>query len=81
MHKQPADEVVVVVKQETDENMVTYLRIKLAESDDKEIVKGEGRDMLTVGIYALGTIITRSEDNLLRRHLRKDQPNQERSKK
>ena len=64
--------------------MVTYLRIKYAESDNKDnniVVKGEGKDMLTRRIYALETIITRSEDNLLRRHPRKDQPNQERSKK
>lgn len=34
------------IKQQADEDMVTYLRVKLAESDNK-VVKGEGKDMLT----------------------------------
>lgn len=41
---------------------MTYLRIKLAESDNIIVVKGEGTDMLTCRIYTLETIITRSED-------------------
>jgi hypothetical protein len=40
--------------------MVTYLRIKLIESDRD--VKGEGKDMLTRINYILGTIITRPKD-------------------
>ena len=43
--------------------MVTYLRIKLTESDMD--VKGEGKDMLTRRNYILGTIIRRPEDKSL----------------
>ena len=32
MHKQVADEAVVIVKRKTDENMVTYLRVKFSAS-------------------------------------------------
>ena len=35
------------MKRQADEDMVTYLRIKLAESDSAVVVKGEGTDMLT----------------------------------
>jgi len=45
--------------------MVTYLRAKHAESDNSTVVKGEGKDMLTRRIYALETVITRSEDKSL----------------
>jgi hypothetical protein len=45
MHKQVADEAVVVIKRKTDEDMVTYQRIKLSESTKD--CKDEGRNMLT----------------------------------
>jgi pyrimidine deaminase RibD-like protein len=45
--------------------MATYRRVKYAESDNNTVVKGEGKDMLTRKTYALGTIITRSEDKSL----------------
>ena len=45
MRKQFADEAVVVMKREADENMVTYLRTKLFESTKD--CKDEGRNMLT----------------------------------
>ena len=61
--------------------MVTCLRAKYTESDNNNVVKGEGKDMLTRRTYTLRTIITRSEENLLRRHPRKEPSNQERSKK
>jgi hypothetical protein len=32
MHKEPADEAIVIVKREADEGMVTYWRVKLLES-------------------------------------------------
>lgn len=76
-----SDPDIVAIKQHADEDMMTYLRRKHAESDNDKVVKGEGKDMSTRKNYTLGTVITRSEDNLLRRHLRKDKPNQERSKK
>jgi hypothetical protein len=45
MHKQLADEVVVVVKQKTDENMVTYLRTKFSGSAKE--CGDEGRNTIT----------------------------------
>ncbi len=45
MHKQFADEAVVVIKQKADENMVTCLRVKL--SDRARDSKDEGWNMLT----------------------------------
>lgn len=44
---------------------MTYLRVKYTESDNSNVVKGEGKDMLTRRIYALETVITRSEDKSL----------------
>lgn len=76
-----SDPDIVAIKRHANEDVVTYLRIKHAENDSDKVVKGEGKDMLTRKIYTIGTVITRSEDNLLRRHPRKDKPNQERSKK
>lgn len=53
---------------------MTYLRVKYVESDNRIVVKGEGKDMLTRRIYALETVITRSEDNLSKRgHVRTNQ--------
>ena len=43
-----SDPDIVAIKRYTDEDMVTYLRIKYTESDNK-VVKGEGKDMLTKG--------------------------------
>jgi hypothetical protein len=40
-----SDLVIVVIKLRADEDMVTYLRIKLSESGRK--IKGKGLDMLT----------------------------------
>jgi hypothetical protein len=45
MHKQFADEVVVVMKRKAEEDMVTYQRIKLFES--AKDCKDEGWNMLT----------------------------------
>lgn len=45
MHKQLADEAVVVIKRKADEGMVTYLRATLSES--AKDCKDEGRNMLT----------------------------------
>jgi hypothetical protein len=45
MHKQVADEAVVIVKRKADENMVTYLRVTLFESTKE--CKDEGWNMLT----------------------------------
>jgi ferredoxin-fold anticodon binding domain-containing protein len=45
MHKQFADEAIVVIKQKASENMVTCLRIKL--SDSTKDSKDEGWNMLT----------------------------------
>lgn len=40
MHRESADEAVVIVKQLADEDMATYLRIKPAESARKAEMKG-----------------------------------------
>jgi hypothetical protein len=45
MHKQFADEAIVVIKRKADEDMVTYQRVKLFESTKD--CKDEGRNMLT----------------------------------
>ena len=45
MHRQFADEAIVVMKRKADEDMVTYQRRKLFESAKDG--KGEGRNMLT----------------------------------
>jgi hypothetical protein len=45
MHKQFADEAVVVIKRKANEGMVTYQRIKLFESTKD--CKDEGWNMLT----------------------------------
>jgi hypothetical protein len=45
MHKQFADEAVVIVKRKADENMVTYLRVTLFESARDS--GDEGWNMLT----------------------------------
>lgn len=57
-----SDPDIVAIKRYADEDMVTYLRIKHAERDNSNVVKGEGKDMLTRINYILGTIITRSKD-------------------
>jgi hypothetical protein len=44
MDQRSADPLIVAVKLRTDENMVTYLRVKSAVSDRK--VGGKGADML-----------------------------------
>jgi hypothetical protein len=44
MHKQFADEAIVVIKRKADEDMVTYQRGKLFESTKD--CKDEGRNML-----------------------------------
>jgi len=44
MHKQLADEAIVVVKRKADEDMVTYQRITLFERATE--CKDEGRNML-----------------------------------
>ena len=41
-----SDPDIVAIKRHADEDMVTYLRIKRAESDSGNAVKGEGKDML-----------------------------------
>lgn len=45
MHRELADEVVVVVKRKAEENMVTYLRVTFSESAKEG--GDEGRNMLT----------------------------------
>ena len=45
MHKQFADEAVVVMKRKADEDVATYQRGKLSES--AKDCKDEGRNMLT----------------------------------
>ena len=45
MHRELADEAVVIVKREADENMVTYLRVTLSESAKES--EDEGRNILT----------------------------------
>jgi hypothetical protein len=45
MHRQFADEVVVIIKRKADENMATYLRVTLSES--AKDCKDEGRNRLT----------------------------------
>ena len=40
-----SDPDIVAIKQHADEDMVTYLRIKHAESDNEKVVKGKGKDM------------------------------------
>jgi hypothetical protein len=45
MHKESADEAIVIVKRLADEGMVTYPRAKLAES--AKAGGDEGRNMLT----------------------------------
>lgn len=47
MDHRVSDPDIVAVKRQADEDMVTYLRVKLAESDSRDAVKGEGKDMLT----------------------------------
>jgi hypothetical protein len=42
-----SDPDIVTIKRHADEDMVTYLRIKDAESDNDKVVKGEGKDVLT----------------------------------
>ena len=42
-----SDPDIVAIKQHADEDMVTYLRIKHAESDNEKVVKGKGKDMIT----------------------------------
>ena len=42
-----SDPDIVAIKRHADEDMVTYPRIKRAESDNGDVVKGEGKDMLT----------------------------------
>jgi hypothetical protein len=45
MHREFADEAVVIVKRKADEDMVTYQRTKLSER--AKDCKDEGRNMLT----------------------------------
>lgn len=45
MHKELADEAIVIIKQIAEEGMVTYRRIKLTERAKES--KGEGRNILT----------------------------------
>ena len=45
MHKEFADEAIVVVKRSADEDMVTYQRVKLTESARDN--RGEGQNILT----------------------------------
>jgi hypothetical protein len=47
MGKGVSDPDIVAIKRQAEEGMVTYLRVKLAESDNATVVKGEGKDMLT----------------------------------
>jgi hypothetical protein len=42
-----SDPDIVAIKRQADEDMATYPRIKLAESDNRDAVKGEGKEMLT----------------------------------
>jgi len=46
MEQGVSDPDVVAIKRQADEDMATYPRIKLAESDNRNVVKGEGKDML-----------------------------------
>ena len=56
-----ADLVIVVVKLRADEDMVTYLRVKLAARSKK--AKGKGPDMLTkCKLDAWTTVIVRLEN-------------------
>jgi hypothetical protein len=48
-----SDPDIVAIKRHTDDDMVTYLRIKYAESDSDSAVKGEGMDTLTRKFYTL----------------------------
>ena len=47
MDQRISDPDIVAIKRYADEDMVTYLRTKHAESDNTNVVKGEGKDMLT----------------------------------
>ena len=47
MDQRISDPDIVAIKRHADEDMVTYLRIKQAESNNSNVVKGEGKDMLT----------------------------------
>ncbi len=49
-----ADPIVVVVKLQADEDMVTYLRVKLVERGSN--AKGKGSDMLTKGNHMHGLL-------------------------
>jgi len=42
-----SDPDIVAIKRHANEDMATYPRVKLAESDSRNAVKGEGKDMLT----------------------------------
>ncbi len=42
-----SDPDIVAIKRQAVEDMVTYPRVKLAESDNSDVVRGEGKDMLT----------------------------------
>ena len=53
----------VAIKRRAEEGMVTYPRAKHVGSDNN-VVKGEGKDMLTCRNYTSGTVITRSEDKV-----------------
>ena len=55
--------VIVVIKLIADEDMVTYLRIKLAES--RQEVEAKDRHMLTCETLTFETIVPRSEENNL----------------
>lgn len=45
MHKERADEAILIVKRLADEGMVTYVRVKLTESAKES--GDEGRNILT----------------------------------
>jgi len=61
MGRGSADEAVVAVKVEADEDAVTYLRIKLSSSDSVESrIGGEGWNMFRRFKVSLGTIAGRS---------------------
>lgn len=64
-----SDPVIVVIKLRADEDMVTYLRVKLSESGRK--TRGKGPDMLTRRSLTLQTIALRFEEkkNLVRRSI------------
>lgn len=59
MAQRVSDPSIVAVKLRAEENMVTYLRIKLAERIRKD--KGKGMDMLTRRTQTIETTIMRSE--------------------